>query len=318
MAPPQTRAISLRNVTPSISENPIHLEELKQDLAQMRCEGLLDRPWALKREQLVQELLLPERPNMFDTTVRDRPQLWNADLWRETYQFPRGGSGLSNQMEGHHKRRFMHQVDPKDGYSMGDCRNDRQRRLLEFLVPIVHPNKPTQVMITIGNTIFGALDGGREVDWGVVFRDMAQRLAKGVGKPKPTPICPFLFHLYEGQGVRTTDEELDYRTAKEMAGYRITPDPNSRPGTDEDKPTPTPAPSPRPRPSQMPNRRRKSTYRAPSGSPPVRSRGPSSPVPPEPQPRAQQPASQSAAQPKVLPEWVNKPFADCKEMSSGD
>ena len=280
MAPP--RAISLRNVTPSIPENPIHLEELKQDLARMRCEGLLDRPWTLKREQLVRELLLPERPNMFDTTVRDRSQLWTADLWQQTYRFPRGGFGMSNRTEGHHEGRFMHQVDPKDGYSVSDCRVDRHRRLLEFMILIVHLDKPTRVTITISNTIFGALDGGREVDWGMVFRDMVQRLAKGVGKPKSTPICPFLFHLYEGQGLLTADEDLDYRTAKEMAGYRITPDPDSQPGSDEDEPTPAPAPSPRPGPSRTPNKRRKSTYRAPSGSPPVRSRGPSSPVPPEP------------------------------------
>ena len=232
------------------------------------------------------------------------PQLWTADLWRDTYRLPRGGSGLSNRMEGHHEGRFMHQVDPKDGYSVSDCRVDRHRRLLEFMVPIVNSDKPTRVTITIGNTIFGALDGGREVDWGVVFRDMAERLAKGVGKPKSTPICPFLFHLYKRQGLLTADEELDYRTAKEMAGYRITPDPDSRPGTDEDEPTPTPAPSPRPGPSRMPNQRRKSTYRAPSGSPPVRSRGPSSPVPPEPQPREQQPDPH----PEEGPEWVDKPF----------
>ena len=292
MAPPQARVISLRNVTPSIPENPIHLEELKHDLATMRCEGLLERPWALKREQLVREMVQPERPNIFDGTIQDRPQLWTADLWRDTYNFPRGGSGLSNRMEGHHEGRFMHQVDPKDGYSVGYCRNDRQRRLLKFLVPIVHPDKPTRVTITIGNTIFGALDGGREVHLGVVFRDMAQRMAKGVGKAKPTPICPFLFHLYEGQGLLTADEELDYRTAKEMAGYRITPDPDSQPRTDEDEHVPTPAPSPRPRPSRTLNRRKKSTYTAPSGSPLVWSRGPSSSVPPETQPRAQQPGSQ--------------------------
>ena len=304
MAPPQARVILLRNVTPNIPKNPIHLEELKHDLATMRCEGLLERPWVLKREQLVREVVQSERPNIFDGTIRDRPQLWTADLWRATYNFPRGGSGLSNWMEGHHKGRFMHQVNSKDGYSVGDCRNDRQRRLLKFLVSIVHPDKPTQVTITIGNTIFGALDDGREVDWGVVFWDMAQRLAKGVGKPKPTPICPFLFHLYEGQGLLTADEELDYRTAKEMARYRITPDPDSRPRTDEDEPVPTPAPSPRPGPSRTPNRRKKSTYRAPSGSAPVRSRGPSSPVPPETQPRTQQPGSQ----PEGGQVWVEKPF----------
>ena len=177
-----------------------------------------------------------------------------------------------------HEGRFMHQVDPKDGYSVSDCRVDRHQRLLKLMVPIVHPDKPTRVTITIGNTIFGALDGGREVDRGLVFRDMVQRLAKGIGKPKPTPICPFLFHLYEGQGLLKADEEVDYRTAKEMAGYQITLDPDSRPGTDEDEPTPTPAPSPQPGPSRTPNRRRKSTYRAPFGSPPVRSKEPSSPV----------------------------------------
>ena len=133
---------------------------------------------------------------------------------------------------------------------------------------------------------------------------MAQRQAKGVGKPKPTPICPFLFHLYEGQGLLTTDEELDYRMAKEMAKYRITPDPDSQPGTDEDKPAPTPVPSPRPGLSRMPNRRKKSTYRVPSGSLPVRSKGPSSPAPSEPQPRAQQPGSQLEGG-QV---WVEKPF----------
>ena len=217
-------------------------------------------------------------------------------------------------MDGYIEGRFIHQVDPKDRYAVGDCRNDRQRRLLDFIVPIVHPDKPTRVTITIGNTIFGALDRGREVDWGIVFQDLVQRLAKGVGKPKSTPICPFLFHLYDGQGLLTGDEELDYQTAKKMVGYRITPDLDSQPRTDDDEAVPTLAPSPRPEPSShTPNRRRKSTYRAPAGSPPVRSRGPSSPVPPEPRPRPQQPTPRLEAQPEGRqpveePGCVEKPF----------
>ena len=275
--------MSLRTVTPSIPENPIALAELKEDLRRMRCVGLLERLWALKREELVCELIQPERPNIFDGMIRDWPQLWTAELWRETYEFLSGGAGLANRMDGYIEGRFIHQVDLKDGYVVGDCRNDRQRRLLEFIVPIVHPDKPTQVTITIGNTIFEALDGGREVDRGVVFRDLAQRLAKGVGKSKPTPICPFLFHLYDGQGLLTGDEELNYRTAKEMVGYRITPDPDSRLGSDDERAAPIPAPSPvlEP-PTRTPNRRRKTTYRAPLDSPSVQSTGPLSPVPPEP------------------------------------
>ena len=93
--------------------------------------------------------------------------------------------------------KFAHMVDPKDGYSVRDCRDARNRRLLEFIVPIIHLDKPIPVTITIGNTIFGALDGGRPIDWGLVFRDLALRLVAGVRKPKPTLISPFNFHPYD-------------------------------------------------------------------------------------------------------------------------
>ena len=141
-------------------------------------------------------------------------------------------------------------------------------------------------------------------------------VGKGGWETQTHPHLPIFFHLYESQGILMADEELDYRTAKEMVGYRITPNPDSWPGTDENEAVPTPTPSPQPGPSsRTPNRRRKSTYRAPEGSPPFRSRGPSSPIPPKPQPRAQQPASRpdpqpQGAQPKRGQEWVEKPFID--------
>ena len=158
---------------PSIPENPIELEELKEDLRRIRCAGLLERLWALMREELVHKLVQLERPNIFEGTIWDRPQMWTTELWRDTYNFPSGGAGLSNRMDGYIEGRFIHQIDPKDGYAVGDCWNNRQRRVLEFLVPIVHSDKPTRMTIMIRNTIFGALDGGGEVDWGVVFCDLA-------------------------------------------------------------------------------------------------------------------------------------------------
>ena len=80
------------------------------------------------------------------------------------YNFLEGGAGLANQMDTYVDNKFAHQVDPKDGYLIRDYRSARHRRLLEFIVLIIHLDKPTQVTITIGNTIFGALDGGRPVD----------------------------------------------------------------------------------------------------------------------------------------------------------
>ena len=63
---------------------------------------------------------------------------------------------------------------------------------------------------TLGNTIFGALIGDRPVDWAKIFMDLVNSLVGGDGKSKPTPICPFLYHLYESQGLLMEEEEIDY------------------------------------------------------------------------------------------------------------
>ena len=72
---------------------------------------------------------------------------------------------MANQTDKYVEGKFFHEVDPKDGYPIRECRDARERRLLEFLVPIVHPDKPTRVNRTLEITIFGAISGERSVDW---------------------------------------------------------------------------------------------------------------------------------------------------------
>ena len=72
--------------------------------------------------------------------------------------------GLANQMDTYVDDQFAHHVDPKNSYPVRDCKIIRHCRLLEFIVPIIHSDKPTWVTITIGNTIFGALDEERPID----------------------------------------------------------------------------------------------------------------------------------------------------------
>ena len=165
-----------------------------------------------------------ERSNIFDGTMRDRPEEWTAGVWREVYNFLPGGGGLANWTDHYVEGKFLHDVDPKDGFPVREFRDAWERRLLEFLVPIVHPDKPTRVTRTLGNTIFGAISGERSVDWARIFTELVNRLVGGASKSKPSPICPFLYHLYESKGLLTEDEETDYRVAQELTRYRITPD----------------------------------------------------------------------------------------------
>ena len=72
-----------------------------------------------------------ERSNIFDTTMRDQPEDWTAEIWRAVYQFPTGGSGLVNRTEKYIEGKFLHDVDPKDGFSVKECRDVRNHRLLD-------------------------------------------------------------------------------------------------------------------------------------------------------------------------------------------
>jgi hypothetical protein len=61
---------------------------------------------------------------------------------------------------------------PKDGYAIEDCTHVQHRRVLAFLVPILSPEKPNRVTVTMGNTIFGALNGGRKVNWARIITNL--------------------------------------------------------------------------------------------------------------------------------------------------
>ena len=151
-----------------------------------------------------------KRSNIFDGTMRDRPEEWTARVWKGVYQFLPGRNGMANRTDKFLEGKFLHEVNPKDGFPVRECRNDREHRVLEFLVPVVHPDKPTRVTRTLDNTIFGALTGDRPVDWTKIFMDLVNRLVSGAGQSKLTPIYPFLYHLYENQGLLTEEEETDY------------------------------------------------------------------------------------------------------------
>ena len=109
-----------------------------------------------------------ERRNVFDNTICNQPEDWTAGVRREVYGFPSDKVGLANRMDTFVDSNFSHEVDHKDGYPVRDCRDAKHRWLLEFIVPIIHPDKPTRITIIIGNTIFGALDEGRPIDWRLV------------------------------------------------------------------------------------------------------------------------------------------------------
>lgn len=55
--------------------------------------------------------------------------------------------------------------------------------MLEFLIPILYPEKPTRVTVMVANTIFGAMEG-RTVHWGKILARVVVKLVEHVTSGK--------------------------------------------------------------------------------------------------------------------------------------
>ena len=181
--------LTLRSVVPAIPKEPGERAHLEEDLTRIGCIGLLSKPWSVKDERMVKELTAGA-PNQYERTVRARPESWDAEKWREAYGFSIGGEEFASQTDKFIGGKFRNAANPKDGFAIADCEDSRAKRVLEFLIPILYPEKPTRVFVTVGNTVFGTLLGERKVDWGIVLQAVVAKLVEGARKLKATPIGP--------------------------------------------------------------------------------------------------------------------------------
>ena len=160
--------LTLRSIIPAILKEPGERAHLEEDLTRIGCIGLLSKPWSVKDERMVRELTAGA-PNQYEGTVRARPDSWDAEKWREAYGFNVRGEGLASQTDKFIRGKFWNVANPKDGFAIADCEDSKAKRMLEFLIPILYPEKPTRVIVMVDNTVFGAVLGEREVNWGIVL-----------------------------------------------------------------------------------------------------------------------------------------------------
>jgi hypothetical protein len=180
----------------------------------LQCVQIMDAPAAIVRPSGHPDVRPSENvrvttsgvTNEFDNTIRAKPTRWTEECWREVYNFSTGGGGSAGRKDEYVKDYFKELPSPKDGYAIEGCTDPRHRRVLAFLVPILYPEKPNRITVTMGNTIFGVLNGGRKVNWARIITNLVVQLAARVGKSRALPICPFLYHLYERKELLKPEE----------------------------------------------------------------------------------------------------------------
>jgi hypothetical protein len=143
----------------------------------------------------------------------------------EVYAFaPRKGEGWANRKDSFYVGKFRRDHDPKDEFHPGNCRNHRERRVIEFFIlPILTPEKPKRLSITMANTLFGAMSAVRPVNWGRLIQEYVEKNIPHIGR-KPSFLSPYLLHLYQHYGCINEAEEDALTIAEDEVAYKLGPE----------------------------------------------------------------------------------------------
>ena len=96
--------------------------------------------------------------------------------------------------------------------------------MLEFVLLIQYPEKPSRVTMMVGNTIFGALSGVWKVSWRQIIQEVVSKLVSNLEKGIPSLISPYLFHLYHRNECLRGEEMDMLESAKYCLEYDVSPE----------------------------------------------------------------------------------------------
>ena len=125
----------------------------------------------------MRELVTGEVDQVYTSTIRGRPDRWNAELWSKVYGFKQGGEGMAIKKEDCSRDKLSQKVDTKYSYFVKNCKDKRERRILAFLVPILSPEKPYNITLTLATTLLLAYSEKKVVDWGSIIGELVHWLA---------------------------------------------------------------------------------------------------------------------------------------------
>ncbi len=192
-----------------IPQHPEDFKELLKDVEQIGCLGLFGKAWDVQDARMLEEIEGGAMEPAFRATIRAKYGNWTQGHWRAVYDFPDTSEALEPGSKGDTdwvKARFIYLSD-HDGFKVADCKDPREQRLLQYVVPILNPEKPSTLTVTLARGIFSTLLRKKKINWAYLVHRNTQKWARNLDNKKGCPLAPFLYHLYEKNGCITEEEK---------------------------------------------------------------------------------------------------------------
>jgi hypothetical protein len=173
-------------------------DRLLRNLRVMRCESLMDIPWTYTSDEMVEEVATGRPPRQFTGTLRADPSQWTEREIGATFHLDTGGAGLlARAYNANYQDWFKCKPCNTEGWGYRDAKEEELQDILMLLVPLIRPNKPTRVTISVAATIIDCLYRKHHTLWVELLRETISKEVKNLEGGKTASYLPgYVVYMY--------------------------------------------------------------------------------------------------------------------------
>lgn len=205
----------------------------------MRLSGLLQYPWNVSESSIFSDFLPPRQHVRHRGGVRGQLSKWTKNLIARVYDMSGTGEGMcdpNGRFSGIADQYFAPNLRMRrTGWTFSHCTHTEVRRLFEFLNPILHPERPGRISLTVAITVVASLEGRVLIDWALVLHDVIHKLVAILPRIPPfSYVSPYLFHVYDHSGCLSLIKSIRWADAcrRYQHGPKTEPEPTAVPRSD--------------------------------------------------------------------------------------
>jgi hypothetical protein len=161
----------------------------------MRQEHLYLIPWDIQDGTYLDFYNGRVDPAFF-ATVKGKPAEWDLEFVGDSFQLPLEGHGFLSQKDPLSERYFAHDRVVSHGYKISQCKDLELMMLFHFLIPILHPRKPSYILVKWANTVIALWLREREINWAFIMHKVIQDEVRALGPKKLCYLPSYLAQLY--------------------------------------------------------------------------------------------------------------------------
>ena len=164
----------------------------------------------MRCKDMVRELGTREVDQVYTSTIRGRPDMWNAELWSIIYGFKQGGEGMATKKDDCTKDKFSQKLYPKYDHFVKKLQGGERKEDVSFLGTYFEPGEALQHHTFLATTLLFAYSKKKVVNWRSIIKELVHRLATSTKRGQPSYIGHFLFQLYAYKNLLTDEEETQW------------------------------------------------------------------------------------------------------------